>query len=341
MITPKDKSMTKTLQQFGVVGAGAWGTALAQSLLRAGRNVLLWGREPEIVAAINTEHHNPVFLPAITLDPVLRATSNLGDLKNSDTLLLVTPSQFLRATCTALKGNIASGIPLIICAKGIEQKTLALMTDVVAAVLPDHPLAILSGPTFAAEVAKGLPTAITLAANDQTLAQNLAQQIGSRTFRPYVGDDVVGAQIGGAVKNVLAIACGIVEGRGLGDNARAAIITRGLSELARLGVACGGRAETFMGLSGLGDLVLTCAGQQSRNMTLGFALGQGRTLAEIMAERQSVAEGVFTAAAATQLAAKHKIDMPITAAIDAILNKGAALDETITALLARPFKNEN
>lgn len=331
--------MTK-FSSFGIIGGGAWGTALALALLRAGRQAILWVREPEVVIAINSEHHNSVFLPGVALDPALRATGNLADLRNVDAVLLVTPAQHLRAMCAELKNHLKPSVPLILCSKGIEQKTLALMSEVVTATLPQHPLAILTGPTFAAEVGKNLPTAITLACKDQALGQNLATAIGSKTLRPYISDDVIGAQIGGAVKNVLAIACGIVEGRGFGDNARAAIITRGLAELARLGVACGGRAETFMGLSGLGDLVLTCAGQLSRNMTLGFALGQGRSLAEIMAERQSVAEGVFTAAAAVQLAAKHKVDVPITAAVDAILNRGASLDETIAALLARPLKSE-
>ena len=233
------------------------------------------------------------------------------------------------------------GTPIVICAKGIEERTGALLSEVVVEALPQAPLALLSGPTFAAEVAAGFPTAITLAASDPALGQRLVQSLGSRAFRPYYTDDVAGAQIGGAVKNVIAIACGIVVGRQLGDNARAALITRGLAEMARLALAKGGRGETLMGLSGLGDLTLTCTSLQSRNHSLGVALGEGKRLAEILAARHSVAEGVTSASATAALAERLRIDMPIVAAVDAILHRGAAIDATIEALLSRPFRSES
>ena len=327
------------MQHFGIIGGGAWGTALATALLRAGRDVTLWARESDVVAAINATHENTKFLPAIPLDPRLRATNALDDLAACDAWILVAPTQHLRAVCKQLAA-LKNTAPVIIAAKGVEQNTLALPSDIVAQELSAHPVAILSGPTFAAEVARDQPTAITLACADAALAQALAHAISSRTFRPYVSDDIVGAQIGGAVKNVLAVACGISTGCGLGDNSRAALITRGLAEIMRLGLALGGRAETLMGLSGLGDLVLTCSSTQSRNMSLGFELGQGTPLPTILAARTSVAEGVFTASAARALAQKHGVEMPIVEAVDEVLNHGAAVTTTIAALLARPLRME-
>jgi len=308
--------------------------------VRAGRRVVLWAREADVVAAINQTHENPRFLPGVALAPALRATVHLAEAAAADAVLLVAPAQHLRGVCRELAPALAPGVPLVICAKGIESGSAALMTEVVAAEVPGAPQAVLSGPTFAAEVACGLPTAVTLAAADAGLGARLVAALGSRLFRPYRSDDPVGAQIGGAVKNVLAIACGVVEGRRFGDNARAALITRGLAEIVRLGGALGARAETLMGLSGLGDLTLTCTSRQSRNMSLGFALGEGRTLAEILAGRQSVAEGVHSAAAVVALAGRLGVDMPICQAVDAILNRGAVIDETIDGLLARPFRGE-
>ncbi|HEX7970061.1 MAG TPA: NAD(P)H-dependent glycerol-3-phosphate dehydrogenase [Stellaceae bacterium] len=328
------------MQRIGIIGGGAWGTALALTARRAGREVVLWAREAEVVAAINRDHANPLFLPGVPLDPAIRATAELGEAVAADALLLVAPAQYLRAAATALAPHLAPGVPVLLCTKGIEEKSGALMSEVAAASLPAAPLAVLSGPTFAAEVARGLPTAVTLAVGDAALGQRLIAALGTRSFRPYLSDDVVGAEIGGAVKNVLAIACGIVMGRKLGDNARAALITRGLAEVVRLALKKGGRAETLMGLSGLGDLVLTCTSLQSRNHSLGVALGEGRALADILSERRSVAEGVTSAAAAAALARRLGVDMPITAAVDAILHHGAAVDQAIAALLARPFKNE-
>ncbi len=325
---------------ISIIGAGAWGTALALAARRAGNDVTLWAYEADIVAAINDAHENTLYMPGVALDPAIRATGDLAEAATADALLLAAPAQHMRTTIAPLAGHLPPATPLIVCAKGIEQETLALMSEVVAAIFPQNPVFILSGPTFAADVAAGRPTAVTLAGSDLAAAQVLADRLSSDRFRPYSGDDVIGAQIGGAIKNVLAIACGIAEGRGFGDNARAALVTRGLAELTRLCLAKGGRAETMMGLSGLGDLVLTCTSKQSRNYSLGLALGAGRTLAEILGERHSVAEGVYTASAAVALADKLGLEMPIATAVDAVLNKGADIDVVIEALLARPLRAE-
>jgi glycerol-3-phosphate dehydrogenase (NAD(P)+) len=328
------------MQRFGIIGGGAWGTALAQVLCRAGRDVVIWAHEPETVEAINRDHVNTIFLPGIALDPGIAATNELPAALRADALLLAPPAQHLRAICRALAPHLKKPLPIVICCKGIEEASGALMSEIVGSILPHAALAVLSGPTFAAEVAHGLPTAVTLAATDAELGERLINAIGTREFRPYLSDDVTGAQIGGAVKNVLAIACGIVMGRGLGDNARAALITRGLAEMVRLALAKGGKAETLMGLSGLGDLTLTCSSTQSRNHSLGMALGKGEDLARFLAARRSVAEGVTSAAAAAILARKLDVEMPIVFAIDAILHHGAKIDEVIEGLLARPFKQE-
>jgi glycerol-3-phosphate dehydrogenase (NAD(P)+) len=330
------------LDKVGVVGGGAWGTALA-GIAAAGGDAgatLLWAHEAEVVSAINDTHRNPLFLPDIDLDPRIVATADMAALTTADVVLLVAPAQHLRIVAANLAPHLRAGTPIVICAKGIEQQTGLLLSEVAAEILPDRPLAVLSGPTFAGEVARGLPTAITLACGDPALGRALVQRLGRPTFRPYLSGDVIGAEIGGAVKNVLAIACGIVAGRNLGDNARAALITRGLAEMLRLGRAKGARGETLMGLSGLGDLVLTCTGISSRNFSLGVALGQGGSLADIQAARRSVAEGVDTAPAVVQLAARLGIEMPISAAVDAILHRGAAIDDAIAHLLARPFVSE-
>jgi len=326
------------MERIGIIGAGAWGTALAQTLARAGRSVVVWAHTAETAAAINRDHANDVFLPGVALDPGIRATAALDEAAAADAILLAPPAQHLRGLAAALRP--APGVPVVICAKGIEITTGALLTEVVAEVLPQAPRAVLSGPTFAAEVARGLPTAVTLACADAALGARLVAALGSRALRPYLADDPVGAEIGGAVKNVLAIACGIVIGRGLGENARAAIVTRGLAEMMRLAEAKGGRAATLMGLSGLGDLTLTCTSAQSRNFSLGLALGGGQSLAAVQAGRRSVAEGVSSAPATVALAARLGIEMPIAAAVDAILHRAAAIDAVIEGLLSRPFRSE-
>ena len=328
------------MQRIGIVGAGAWGTALAATARRAGRDVLLWARDPDVAEGINLRNENRLYLPGVPLDPEIRATAEPAALAEAEVLLMVAPAQHLRAVSARLADHIPAGRPVVVCAKGIEQVSGKLMTEVLAETLPGRPLAVLSGPNLATEIACGLPAATTLAAEDKALAERLAAALGSKTFRPYILPDTVGAQVGGAVKNVIAIACGIVGGRRLGNNARAALITRGLAEVVRLGRAKGARAETLMGLSGLGDLTLTCTSISSRNHSLGRALGEGRALDEIMAGRRSVAEGVFSAQAVVALAETLGVEMPISAAVDAILNRGAGIDETIEALLARPFRAE-
>ena len=316
------------------------GTALASSAARAGRNVTLWALEEEVIASINKTHENAIFLPGVALDPGIRATGDMAEATRAGALLMVCPAQHMRAVSESVVVAADAQVPLVICAKGIEQNTLMLMSDVLGETAPGHPVAVLSGPTFAAEVAAGLPSAVTLAARDEVLGQDLVAALGHPYFRPYQAGDVTGAQVGGAVKNVLAIAAGIVAGAQLGNNAAAALITRGLAEIVRLGTALGARPETMMGLSGLGDLVLTCGSTQSRNMSLGKALGEGRSLEDILGERRSVAEGVFSASGVAALSARHGIDMPISAAMDRVLNQGAAVDEEIEALLNRPFRAE-
>jgi len=328
------------IQRIGVIGAGAWGTALAAVVKRAGRDVTLWALEPEVVTAINREHRNTSYLPDVDLDGALTATGELGRAAAADALLLVVPAQFLRETCKKLEGHINSGTPVVICSKGIELGTSALMTDVVGETLSKASILVLSGPTFAREVASGLPTAITLAASDEDLGRRVAEAIGSPEFRPYLSDDATGAEVGGAVKNVLAIGCGMAEGMGLGANARAALLTRGLNEIVRLAVARGGRAETLMGLSGLGDLVLTATSMQSRNYSLGAALGEGKSMEEVLGARRSVTEGVATAEAVMSLAEKLNVDMPICSAINQVLNHNASIDDMLRGLLDRPFRDE-
>jgi glycerol-3-phosphate dehydrogenase (NAD(P)+) len=324
----------------GVIGGGAWGTALAQVCARAGLAVTLWAREPEIVEAINGRHENPVFLPGARLDPGLTATTDPGDLAESDLILAVTPAQYLRATLALFAPHLTEGTPLVLCAKGVEASSLSLMTQVLAETLPSARAAVLSGPSFAGEVARGLPTAVTLASADIRLAETIARRIASPAFRPYVSGDMIGAEAGGSVKNVLAIACGVVEGRGLGRSAHAALITRGFAEMTRFAVALGGEARTVAGLCGLGDLVLTCSSHQSRNMAVGVALGRGESLNEALAGKRSVAEGVATAPAVRALAARLGVETPICDAVSAILAGEVEVDPAIAALLARPLKAE-
>ncbi len=328
------------MSKIGIIGAGAWGTALAMAAIRAGNEVVIQAHEPEVAEAINLHHENSIFLPSYELDLGIKATSVMADAVDADVVLLVAPAQHMRGVCDAAAADWPSGVPAIICAKGIEQGSCALMSEVVGEMLPGKPIAVLSGPTFAAEVARDLPTAVTLACDDETMAKVLMETLSARYFRIYRSRDVIGSQIGGAVKNVLAIACGIVEGRKLGDNTRAALVTRGLAEISRLGIAKGAHAETLAGLSGMGDLTLTCNAVQSRNFSLGVALGSGQRLEDILSERNSVAEGVFTASSVTDLARRLNVDLPICSAVDGVLNHGANIDATINGLLARPLKAE-
>jgi glycerol-3-phosphate dehydrogenase (NAD(P)+) len=329
------------VRRIAAIGGGAWGTALALVAARAGANVMLWARDPAIVEAINRRHSNPVYSPGITLDSAIAATTELDvALDEAEAALLIVPAQFTGSVLRRLKPLLPPGMPLLLCAKGIETETLRTMSELACELAPDGPIAVLSGPSFAAEVARDLPAAVTIASRDAGLAERFTTTLGTARFRPYRSQDPVGVEIGGAVKNVLAIACGIVEGRGLGDNARAALVTRGLSEMIRLGLAKGAQAETFRGLSGLGDLVLTCTAGQSRNYTLGVALGRGMSLEAALAGRRSVVEGVATAAAVARLAARLQVEMPITAAVDGVLHRGMAIDAMIEALLTRPYRSE-
>ena len=322
--------------KIGVIGGGAWGTALAQVAARGGEPVLLWARESEVVESVNASHENSQFLAGVPLSESIRATGDLADLAGMDALLVVAPAQHVRAV---LSGMTIGTTPLLLCAKGIEAGSKLLVGEVARAVQPGAPIAVLSGPTFAHEVAKGLPTAVTLACEDESLRTALAARMSGPAFRTYGSSDVVGAEIGGAVKNVLAIACGGVEGAGLGLNARAALIARGFAEMTRFGLARGAQAETLTGLSGLGDLVLTCSSTNSRNFSLGVGLGQGRSAAELMADRKTVAEGAHTAPVLQQAAADAGVDMPVCEAVCALLS-GQPVGAVIEALLSRPLREE-
>ena len=324
----------------GVIGAGAWGTALAQVCARAGLQVTLQAREAEVVESIAAKRENSLFLPGVALESEIAAVADMAGLADCDLILAVAPAQHLRSALKALGPHLRAGVPVVLCSKGVEQGTLKLMTEVAAETLPGAPLAVLSGPSFAGEVARSLPTAVTLACEDEALGRAIAGAIATPTFRPYLAADMIGAEAGGAVKNVLAIACGIVEGKGLGRSAHAALITRGFAELTRLAVALGARAETVAGLCGLGDLVLTCSSPQSRNMSVGLALGGGMTLAEALAGKLSVAEGVASAPAVRALADRLGVEMPICQTVAAILAGEVEVDAAILGLLSRPLKSE-
>ena len=328
------------MRTAGVINAGAWGTALAQVCALAGLQPQLWCRRPEVAAHINTERENPRHLPGVRLHDSIEATTDLASLAGCDLVLAVAPAQYTRETLAAFAPHVREGLPIVLCAKGVEQGSLKLMTEVLSETIPAAAPAVLSGPSFAGEVARGLPTAVTLACPDAALGPALLQAVASPAFRPYLSDDMIGAEIGGSVKNVLAIACGIVEGRGLGRSAHAAVITRGFAELARFAVALGGRAETVAGLCGFGDLVLTCSSSQSRNNSVGLALGAGQTLGEALAGKLSVAEGVASAPAVTALASRLGVEMPISEAVAAILAGRIGIDAAIEGLLARPLKTE-
>ncbi len=323
--------------RIGIIGGGAWGTALAQ-VASAGGETVMWAREPEVVSSINAHHENSLFLPGVPLAPGIRATADLADLADCAAWLVVTPAQHMRSVLTSAP---ACPPALLLCSKGIEEGSGALLHQVAREACPDASVMVLSGPTFAHEVAAGLPTALTLAAEDPADAEALRARLAAAAFRLYLSDDVAGAEVGGAVKNVLAIACGVVEGKGLGQNARAALIARGFAEMTRFGVARGARRETLAGLSGLGDLVLTCSSTSSRNFSLGVGLGQGRPAAELMADRRTVAEGAYTAPVLARLAQAEGIDMPIVAAVDDLLAGRATVDSVLENLLSRPTRPES
>ncbi len=326
-----------TIEKLAVIGGGAWGTALAQVAAQGGRETLLWALEDDVVTAVNRIHENPVYLKGISLEPAIRATSNFSDLAAADAWLVVTPAQHMRAV---LGRSPCPNIPLVLCSKGIEEGSGKLLHEVAHEVCPTSPVAVLSGPTFAHEVATGLPTAVTLACEDKAIGQAIRQRINLPAFRTYLTDDVAGAEVGGAVKNVLAIACGVAEGRGLGQNARAALIARGFAEMIRFGVAMGGRRETLAGLSGLGDLVLTCSSTSSRNFSLGVAIGQGKNIADLMRDRRTVAEGAHTAPVLHRIAVERGIDMPLVGAVLDLLEGRVKIGELLETLLSRPPGDE-
>ena len=328
------------LKSLGVIGAGAWGTALAQVGARAGLQVRLWAHEAEVAQTLASARENPAYLPGVRLEDGVEPTHDPADLAGAELVLAACPAQHMRATLAAFAPHLAPSAPVVLCAKGVEQGSLRLMSEVAAEVLPARPIAVLSGPSFAAEVARGLPCAVTLACADVALGETIARTLALPSFRPYVADDVVGAEAGGAVKNVLAIACGVVEGRGLGRSAHAGLITRGFAEMTRLGVALGARAETLAGLCGLGDLVLTCSSPQSRNMSLGIALGRGETLAHALAGKLSVAEGLTSAPAVVALAARLGVEAPICDAVARVAAGETGVDAAIDSLLSRPLKME-
>ena len=326
------------MARVGVIGGGAFGTAMACVMRRSGHDTVIWAREPEVASAINHDAANPVFLPGIRLLPGIVATNDLAAAAaGADFLLLAPPAQHMRGVTTQLRPFLKQGTPVVTCSKGIERGTCALMSQVIAGTLPTARVAVMSGPSFAHDIAVDLPAGVTLACADLALGERLAHAIGTPRFRTYLSDDVIGAHIGGVLKNVLAIACGVATGKKLGESARATLFARGLAEMARLGVAMGARLETFMGLSGAGDLSLSCNSASSRNTSLGIALGEGRKLHDILRERVTVQEGVHSAESVAALARRHDVDMPITLAVDQVLNHDANVEEAIARLLAHPY----
>ncbi len=326
------------MARIGVIGGGAFGTAMACVIRRSGHDTVIWAREPEVAAAINTDAMNPVFLPGVRMLPGIVATNDLAAAAaDADFLLLAPPAQHMRAVTAQLRPFLEGGTPVVTCSKGIERRTRALMSQVIAETLPGAPVAVLSGPSFAHDIAVDQPVGVTLACTDLALGEQLAQMIGTPRFRTYLSDDVTGALLGGVLKNVIAIACGVAMGRQLGESARATLFARGLAEMARLGVVMGARLETFMGLSGAGDLSLSCNSRSSRNTSLGIALGEGRRLHDILRERVTVQEGVHSAESVAALARRYDVDMPIVMAVDQVLNHDTDVEEAVARLLAHPY----
>lgn len=328
-----------TFQRVGVAGAGAWGTALAICARAAGRDVKIWAREPEIADALSKGEGNPAFLPNVPI-PAIPSSADMAHLADCDAILLVAPAQHLRATLKSLAPHLKPGTPIALCSKGFERGSLKMMTDVLSEEAPTASPAVLSGPSFAIDVARGLPTAVTLACPDRAMGDTWMRSIGSSHFRTYWTDDLIGAEAGGAIKNVLAIACGVCEGLGLGRSAHAALIARGFAEMTRLGVKLGGRAETLAGLCGLGDLVLTCSSSQSRNMSFGMELGRGKTAREVLATRKAVTEGAETAPAVVELAERLGVDLPICKAVLALIQGELDARSAVDQLLSRPLTEE-
>jgi glycerol-3-phosphate dehydrogenase (NAD(P)+) len=325
------------MSKIGVIGSGAWGTALAHVQAEAGREVTLWAREAEVCDTINASHENTVYMPGVPLNHSITMTNSLSDISDCDIILVVTPAQFVRSTLESIRSDSMAGKPIVICSKGIEIETGKMLSDVAKETLPNAVIAVLTGPCFAREVALGLPTGVTIACEDKEKAQFLSENLGCRNLRPYITTDILGAQIGGSVINVLAIACGAIYGMKLGENARAALLTRGIAEMARLAKAMGAKKETLMGMCGFGDTMLTCSSMQSRNFSLGVMLGEGRTLEDIMGERKSVTEGVHTARALVKLAYANAVDMPIAETVYACLSGETDLKTGVEQLLDRPF----
>lgn len=329
------------MKRITVLGGGAWGTALAELAVQRGCHVRLWARNSAVVADIAEAQENRLYLPGQRLSPALAATGDLAEaLARAEAVLVAVPTQHLRATLQMAHPHLGSDCLLVLCCKGIELDSGLLPQQVLAETLGDQPVATLSGPTFAKDVAAGLPAAATLASKDREATQALGEALSGGSFRPYFSSDVIGVELGGALKNVVAIACGVVEGLGLGESAKAALMTRGLAEMARLAAALGAERETLMGLSGIGDLALTCSSPTSRNFSFGLELGQGGSAAEILGARRAVTEGVATCRAALTLAARHGIEMPIAVAVDAAVNRGAELQDCIEGLLRRPLRVE-
>ncbi|KZL20662.1 Glycerol-3-phosphate dehydrogenase [NAD(P)+] [Pseudovibrio axinellae] len=334
--------MVTALNKIAVLGGGSWGTALALAAARAGREVMIWARDAETINAINTSKTNPKYLPGIEWTEQISATSSLElAVSSADAILLVTPAQTTRVMMEEIKTFLPANTPVVLCAKGIEQSTGSLLSEVIKSVTNNATPAALSGPSFGHDVAKGLPTAVTIAAEDGAVADQLSFALASESFRPYATDDLTGVQIGGALKNVLAIACGAAIGYGLGASAQAALTARGFAELTRLGMAMNARSETLTGLSGLGDLVLCCSSTQSRNFAFGLKIGQGRTPEELLAPGQKLAEGAHSASIAVTLAAEHSVDMPIAEAVSQILTGKIDVAQALSGLMTRPLKREN
>lgn len=329
------------MHKIGVIGAGAWGTALSQALAMTGRDVTIWAREEEVVTAINEQHENTLYLKDVKLHDNLKATSDIKSACDGEVVLIMTPAQHVRATLETLKPELEGGKPFIICSKGVEKETGYLMSEVANEVIPNGKVGILTGPTFASEIARGLPCAVTIAIEDKEIGEQVVEALGSRTLRTYLTNDLIGTQIGGAVKNVIAIASGVIAGKKMGESARCALITRGLTEIGRLAKAMGAQKETLMGMCGVGDLMLTASSMQSRNFSLGFALGEGKSLEEILGDRIAVTEGVHTAKALQVMAKNNAVDMPISRAVYQLLHEGLTIEEIIEKTLNRPLRRES